>query len=739
MPRYFDNDLPRVNADKIKPMVKLWGGVPTKMSKYDCIDFIVASLKDPQKVREAIERLEPWERNALAIIKRMGGVIQNSTLKVGIFASGLHPRRTYGYREDFIDALFRRGLILATGSYSPDSISENYGSGGVLYTDERLLAQVGLPEYLPLEIQPTTASGEIHFRRPSAVALDVMGMLQAIENMGGLKLTQNGTVRVNDEVKLRKAMRWDEKGMEVDGFLFPNPVQAWLSAFSYSDLLKKTTDGQLSLKESPEQFARRSFGEQIRLLLEGFLRTRTWWEIPDKSNYFDSDGKGRSQGRLALTIALTALPLNHEAVYSLKDFEQALYNRIGEDFALDYPPHRPYAYSSDNAAKQQQELLAWQQSTRANWLKQEVPWLVGAFTTWLYFLGLVEFLVDHGKLAGFRLTEVGRATFHPELATVSTEEAHLPVSTQPAWVVQPNFDLIVYLDRVSAPQLAFLERHAERTEAHRHTAHYRLTRESVYRGLESGTTLDELVATLQTGSQTELSQNILVELREWASLRERIILRRSARLMEFPSPQALKAGMAQGLTGTVVAERFLLLTAESLASGWTTINYAQPLPKNLTATETGLIQWKRGSHDLMTAAQLNQWADPTDDDGWQLTRESVTEALKPGRKISELLTLLNLRLKPALPPLLELALRSWAGAIYPVQLESVIVLRCPQEQVFKVILTSPLMTGFMKGYIYPDQLLVDPEQLEALRHRLEWLGWKISKRLQIVPFRDSRS
>jgi len=195
--------------------------------------------------------------------------------------------------------------------------------------------------------------------------------------------------------------------------------------------------------------------------------------------------------------------------------------------------------------------------------------------------------------------------------------------------------------------------------------------------------------------------------------------------------------MAQGLTGTVVAERFLLLAAEPPVSGWTTINYAQPLPKNLTATETGLIHWKRSSHDLITAAQLNQWADPTNDDGWQLTRESVTDALKPGRKISQLLNLLNLRLKPSMPPLLEIALRSWAGAIYPVELESVIVLRCPQDQVFKVIITSPLMAAFLKGYIYPDLLFVDPEQLEALRHRLDWLGWKISNRLQIVPFRNS--
>lgn len=122
MPRYFDDDLPRVNADKIKPMVKMWGG-ESKMRKDECIACISAGLADPQKVESAIGRLEPWERNALSLIKRMGGIIQNSTLGVGLLASGLHPRRTYGFRDDFIDPLFRRGLILATGGYGPDSIS----------------------------------------------------------------------------------------------------------------------------------------------------------------------------------------------------------------------------------------------------------------------------------------------------------------------------------------------------------------------------------------------------------------------------------------------------------------------------------------------------------------------------------------------------------------------------------------------------------------------------------------
>ncbi len=732
MPRHFDSDLPRIGADKLKPMVKMWGG-DSKMRKDECIACIVAGLKEPKKVKAAVASLHPWEHNALALIKRMGGVIPYSALKIGILVSGLLPQRTYSYRDDFIEPLFRRGLFMAKGAYSPEYITEQYG-GGTLYSDERLLAHVGFPEYQPLDIQPISFHNKtLLYRRPSTVALDLVGMLQAIENMGGLKLTQSGEARVSDEAKLRKSQHWSEKGLDMDGFTFPNPAQAWLPAFRYSDLLKDK-NGLLIVAESPSHFARRPFDEQVRLVMEGLIRTSSWWEVPPKSAYFDNTGKGRRQGRLALTLALSALPLEPSAFYSFEDFEQALYKRIGEDFALDYSPQRPFYFRSTTPEQQRQELADWQAKTRQRWLNQEYPWLIGAFTTWLYFLGLVELAIQNGQPAGFRLTDIGRAVFHPELDSVSTAKTTAESSTQPAWVVQPNFDIIAYLDRISAPQLAFLERHAERAKSHHHTAHYRLTRESVYRGLESGTSLGDLLERLQAGSQADLPQNIMVELREWASLRERVILRRNARLLEFHSAQALQTGLSQGLTGNVIAERFLLLESHSASlPGLNVINYAKPLLKNLSVTESGIIHLERGTNDLMTVAQVNQWAVRSSDSEWCLTAESVAAALKPGRKIIELLTLLKERLSLPVPPLLELALRSWAGESFSVELETVIALRCTEERIFETLIDSPLMKPLLKGYLHPDLLFVAPAQIETLRQQLNWLGWKVSDQLQVIP------
>ena len=742
MPLYFDAALPQITADRIKPMARIWGGT-SSMRKDQCIECISKGLANPAQVKAVVDGLEPWQRNALALIKRMGGRIDSQNLVVGIRMSGIHPPLKYEYRDSVIDPLFRKGLILSMDFYNPSSLSYSSYADTVLYSDERLLAQVGFPEIQPFNLSPIPEPESTQVRRPSIVTLDIVGMLQTIEKIGGLRLTQSGDVRINDEKKVRKAMGWDEEGVEIDGFFFPDPITAWVDAFRYSDLLQLQDNNHLFLKESPESFALRPFSEQVRLLMEGLIRSNSWREMPIDRDYGYYD-RGRRQGRLALTLALSALPIDSDAFFSIDDFDQAVFDRIGEHFTLGVPPNPPYFLHSQTSQERKQIIADWRVKLRTQWLKQERPWLGSAFTTWLYFLGLVELAVKHGRVSGFRLTGPGMGTFHPELLTLAPQAETITVSAnQPAWVVQPNFDIIAYLDRTSAPQLAFLERHAERTQTNPHTVQYRLTRESVYRGLESGTVLTDLMDGLKAGAQTELPQNVLVELREWAALRERIVLHHSVCLLEFTSAEARQSA-AKSMSGREVGDRFLLFEQKPENLVWPAgfkfdqINYAQSLPKDLSVTELGRIHLKHAPQDLITADQLNQWAVNVSASEWQLTAESVSTRLKIGRKITELLGLLTGRSVYSLPPLLEIALRSWAGENYQVELDSVVVLHCPQEQLFSAISKSPTIKPFLKGYLPPDLLFVDVNHLKSLRVQLNWLGCFVSDQLRILPLNETR-
>jgi hypothetical protein len=738
MPHYFDDAFTQVGSAELKPIVKTWGG-DYKMRKDECIAYMRAALKDPEKIKATLAKLQPWELNVLAIVKKFAGSIQIKNLEIHAMMSGLYPQRPpERYSKSPIDTLYRCGLLLpAHSAHAAYYRGAGYEATGC-YCDDRILAQVGHAIYQPLDIQPETLTGETHFRSAKSVIMELMSLLQSIETLGGLNFTQSKTIRVSDETKLRRAMKWEDNSLEIDGFHFPSPLKAWLEVLTFSKLVKKAAENHLVLAESPASFAKRPMFRQTNLLMESFVNLQGWYEREGREQGY-TNTSNIPTGRMVLALGLLALPFTADGFFSIQKFEQALFQRIGYHFSFGYIPSYPYFFR-ETPQEQQAKVEAWKQTVRANWVKDTIPWFVSMLTTWLYYLGLVELVMDGDTLSGFRLTELGRDTFHPELATAKPAESSSPASTEPAWVMQPNFDIVVYMDKAAPVQLAFLERCAERTDAHKHTAHYRLTRESIYRGLESGLTLEEIINTLQRGSQTELSQNILVELREWASLRERILLRRGASLLEFSSPQELNARMAQGLKGRVVAERFLLLDSAKAVPGWTIINYAQPLPQNLTVAETGLLRRASASRDLVTAAQLNQWAESTPDEGWQLTRESVGKAVKSGKKLSELLNLLNSRVipgkpvgnymppPPPIPPLLELALRAWAGKAYPVELEEVILMRCPNEKIFQAVVSSPLMKPLLKGHQFPDLLFADPTQLETLLQRLEWLGWKVSDR-----------
>ena len=377
------------------------------------------------------------------------------------------------------------------------------------------------------------------------------------------------------------------------------------------------------------------------------------------------------------------------------------------------------------------------------WERRERPWIEAALTTWGYFFGLVELSRQNENLISFRLTQFGKEVLHPEVAPAPTGESSqaIPGEEQPAaWIVQPNFDVVVYLDHIDPAQLAFLEAHAEREKVDEHMAQYRLRRASVYRGLESGTQPEDLLERLAAASGAPLPKNIITEVREWAALREQITLRKSARLVEYPSPEALQAERSNGAPGKVIGGRFLLLEDGAdarFSNGLRQIDYAQPLPKTLSVSEDGRVHLAHTTQDLMVAAQVGQWAERQPQKEWQLTEASIQAALKKGLKLTHLLTLLEERLTRPLPLMLEIALRAWAGGEQKAELETAAVLHCSSEKLFQAIISSVKLKPYLKGYRSPDLILIDKAKLEAFQAELAWAGIQPSAPLKIQPFVDT--
>jgi hypothetical protein len=337
--------------------------------------------------------------------------------------------------------------------------------------------------------------------------------------------------------------------------------------------------------------------------------------------------------------------------------------------------------------------------------------------------------MENGQVTCFRLTELGRALLHPELDTPLDSVAQ---SGAGAWLVQPDFEVLVYLDRATAEQIAFMERHAERVQAQQHMARYRLTREAIYQGLESGTAPDQLLVRLREGAATDLPQNVLASIREWAGQREKITLRRAASLLEFPDTAARQAALDSGLAGTAVAERFVLLAAphpKNLAGAQ--VDYTKPLLAGLVALEDGRMKQVAAATDLLLQPQLDRWAERVDPVTWRLTAASVGAAVKAKASIEELFELLRARLTRPLPPLLGVALRAWAGDRPRVELARITVLRCTRPVVFTAIAGSPACAPYLLATLAPDLLLVDERYVKPLKEQLAWAGLDVADVLEV--------
>jgi hypothetical protein len=422
------------------------------------------------------------------------------------------------------------------------------------------------------------------------------------------------------------------------------------------------------------------------------------------------------------------LPEAGDGFFPLRALSRELLERVGEWVALDHRPARPSTYGiSANEIKLAEG--RWWARIEANWEGREERWLESAFRTWLYWLGLVEIGLEDGTVTAFRLTELGKVVLLRQ-APAAAQAGSPKAAAGPAWVVQPDFEVTVYLEHATPRQLALLERWAERQKAQRHVVQYRLTRESVYHGLEAGNPLDELLTELLAGNGRELPQNVSTELRGWAALREQIALHRGARLLEFASAAEREAALAAvTFVGEPVGERFLRLrtTADStepelLLKIHDCFRYDQPLPACLSVSPRGDLRLTTPHADLLLRSELEIWARTEGDGGWQLTTTSVGAAIAAGHNVDDLFALLERRLAEPLPPSLALALGTWAGEHHEVSLTRAVVLRCPQREVLDALAQDPDAKPCILARLGPTAALVDPAKLRELRKSLRWAG-----------------
>ena len=298
---HFDDYFDHIKADQARAIARLFGGKSTH-HKAQAIEEASQGLADPVRVKAAYEGLENWEKNSLYMLHILGGTADFRTLAAGLLASGTAPKsgKQTLTPSEIGKQLLQRGLVLTTNSYDPGYFSEYTSSE--FWSDARLLhcaqpitvehftiSRIGLPE-------------NTSFRRPAVIGLDLLGLLQAVEQIGGLSLTKTGLIRVADLRKLRKLLRWPEDALIIDGYTIPDPTTACVYALASSGMMVKHKD-HLHLNETLMSFADRSVADQVRSLLFGMLRAHNWLESNNIINRWYDTQRSLCSGRLSLILA----------------------------------------------------------------------------------------------------------------------------------------------------------------------------------------------------------------------------------------------------------------------------------------------------------------------------------------------------------------------------------------------------------------------------------------------------
>jgi Helicase conserved C-terminal domain len=773
--------------DKLRPDVALmlaarWDGSDSARTPAQARAYLRQIASSDAHMAKLLGRLSESMRQALCLTHWLLSEQTPSSLSAAFAAAGLvfhEPSRAEPSGAGMLAALVNLGLLgfqgfiksdsdlywSRTGAFAHADDDTPYLSGPLAHTipksgdlsilmamplrvDERvarLLPPLDLSRISQDALRGITQSrgavttaGTRHIR-PQRVALDLQQLLRAIQDIGGLGLYKNntGVIRSSDVSKLRKALDTAGTGQaSIDAETPANgALEARITLLAWCGLLQYVDDdNKLIPGLTARTYARLPYAAQARALLAGHIGI-LWPELaladaqrvhtPD-ANLFHGTQDTLRASFLALLIALRG---HGDGFVTLRDFVALWHARI----AFTLP--RPYANTSSAQPSQ-------------HWPAYLKLWADRCLSTWLYQLGLVELVFENKHVAAFCLTALGQATLGLYAGEAPSEQlAHPPVSSPASadmaadtaprvWVVQPNFELMLFLDEATPAQLDFVLAHAELRALSDHTANFRLNRERFCAALQTGYSLNHSLDALQNGSRAPLPANVLVELRTWAAGRELITLSRTVQLIEYPTAaardSALETLAADGQAFTALGERFIFVPEGAALKGAhrpaLRIDHSDlSRTASLLVDEDGLVTI-RVALTWYLAHTLSQWAQPVGENAWRLTAQSVRSALSRGLRVADLRGFLDRHSAKPIPRLLEIALAQWGrqrtrSPRATPALEQMWVFTCPNRATFEALIHSAKLLSCIWS-LDPERLSIslDSKSIDRARDLLTWAG-----------------
>lgn len=736
-------ELDVLGSDALKRGARFWVGKEAgTYNKEKCIAALTRTANGDDAASRVLPALSEKERHILAIFTRYGPTVPGGVLTAEIYARGLaqtppkdkSSERYYQShhewrRNDLIRGLCER-LVLIGNSYDvyySSSYSHRYPQ---LTLHPALMKAVAPAAPLPWSASRVCAEAMGTGRRSSAeVALDLWRVATVLRSMGTWP-----TVKGDSPSKATRARMRKEVGLrdaEKDPLSPPDPESLYYELLHSMGLIKFGSQLPWIHEEALERRLQQPPAAQAWHWVRAWLHMPLWQDgigvVPERDNPYNPvriEPSKLFHARELLVWALCGVAHSSNRWLDLELFLRDL-RRATQEASFDFYWSR-FAWDPEfEMARKKQQYPAGADRMLAFWLDCEAVWAANAIMVTLVTLGLVERgqTADKKTRPCFRLTELGCVVFGaPEV------EAALKPGDTRFLTVQPNLEVVAYLESADARQICTLSRFASGTaRASGPVQTFVLRRESLYRALESGMTLDEVRAFLIRHGKTELSANIERMLSEWAGRRESLALRMKVALALGPAETRTRG---RALNSNVfLLPSIAMKTAAKEFAGWTILDHEDKPERTWTTDELGSLTTNSG-HSI-SQLRLARIADRAAA-GWQITRQSVGRARTSGMTADQILRWLGGHLTAEVPALLEVAVRNWTGQ-QSVKLSQVQLLRIMQPQAKEALLRSETFRPFWRGHIPPDWFLVRDEHLSEVRGLLERLGFTIGDSLDPPP------
>jgi hypothetical protein len=715
-----------------------------QLDQKNLIAQLRTAFKDKQAAKEIVSGLSTADRGTLDAYCRYGtGLVSGVVMRMDLLARGLLQIHSQTISDRFVyhrwereptQRLAERAFLIRPSGLDRYGNSTHGGYGRETETPlptfaiNPILAQCLKPAGPPSWPVPA-AENVVSLGKPRSsaeVAFELSRVFATLAGRKSWRLNRSGELSTPARNSLTKAV---SLGEDRD---FPHPEK---QAFHFELLrrmgaVKTEIENAHADQAAAQAIFSRPAWEQARLWATAWLHAECWSDgfgstNPEVVNFYYAFESSLSAQRQILAWALSCLAHQGDQWLDLKAFVE----RIEADGGT--AAGEPYGGGGSTKGWDPKFVdrkaiyeLDGEERRHGFWLASHGTWFANAVMVTLATLGFIE----RGSAQGagvrycFRLTPLGRAIFGaPEVEPPTA-------STGQFLVVQPNFDVVAYLDQTDAQgigSLGLLLENLKPTLGPVQT--FRITHEAFYRALELGLSYERAIELLQQASQHALPANVLQTLQDWSARRESMIVRRKVILLGFASPNERDAYLAKG-AGRACGDRWVIVDAGQKLSGHA-LDGALKGDKDggqrpLVVNEQGIVS-HQGPLDTFQIGRLHHFAELRSSE-WRITPARMKSAVEQGLKPALVIYWLSDMLAEPIPPLLEHALLSWTGKPESVKLGSALVLQVPDPELFEIISQSELFRPMLQGSLETGWLMVRPECAKELARLLADYGFAVT-------------